>query len=157
MYFGSPAEMVATARRRVKPTVEGSSLLFIDDLGELPVLERMHAAADASELMRVSASLGLDMSERTAHRIIAGQIHPQRNVLKRLTHKSDKSIERAIDLMKDRRGLKISKGDAEEFSRAVERDFRTLADKYYLNLSDEPRIRVSRGKIVVTFDIDESD
>ena len=59
--------------------------------------------------------------------------------------------------MKDRRGLKISKGDAEEFSRAVERDFRILAEKYYLNLSDEPRIRVSRGKIVVTFDIDESD
>ena len=157
VYFGSPAEMVATARRRVKPTVEGSSLLFIDDLSELPVLERMHAAADASELMRVSGSLGLDMSERTAHRIIAGQIHPQRSVLKRLTHKSDKSIERAVDLMKDRRGLKISKGDAEEFSRAVERDFRILAEKYYLNLSDEPRIRVSRGKIVVTFDIDESD
>jgi hypothetical protein len=157
VYIGSPAEIVSTIRRRVTPSLDGSALLFVDDLSELPVLERIPAAADAGELIQVARSLGLEMSERTAHRIIAGQIKPQRNVLSKMTHKSDKSIQRAVDLMRDRRGMKISKSDVEEFSRAVEKDFRILADRYYLSLADDPHIRVSKRKIVITFDVDEAD
>ena len=157
VYVGSPAEIAATARRRVRPSVNGASLLFIDDLDELPVLERFHAAADASELLAVSRSVGLDMSERTAHRIFSGQVKPVRSVLSRLSHKSDKSVERAVDLLRDRRGLKISKSDLEEFGRIMERDFSFLSERYYLSLTDDPQIRVTHGKISVTFDVEEGD
>ena len=42
---------------------------------------------------------------------------------------------------------------ARQFSRAVERDFNDLATRYYLNLCGDPKIRVSRDRITVTFDL----
>jgi len=154
VYLGSAAEIVATARRRVKPTVDGADLLFIDSLAELPVLERLHAAADARELVKEAAALGLTLSERTAHRIISGNIKPQRSVYSRLTHTAAKTEHPAeIDLVKDRRGLVISHKDVQEFSRIMERDFSYLAERYYLTLASDPKVRVSHGKVLVSFDL----
>ena len=129
----------------------------MDSLSGLPVLERLKAAADASELLDVCLSLGLEMSERTAHRIVAGQIKPLRSVLARLTHKGDPTASREVDLARDRRGLKLSKDDAEEFSRIMERGFSFVAKRYYLSLAADPKVKVTPRRITVTFDLDESD
>ena len=158
VYLGSASEIAATARRRVQPTATATDLLFMDDLSALPVLERLRVAADAGELMSVAASLGLSMSERTAHRIVAGQIRPQRSVASRLEHRTDAGQGTGeVDLHRDRRGLKVSADDLGEFSRIMERDFSYLADRYYLSLSEEPRVRVSRGRVTVTFEVGEGD
>lgn len=158
VYLGSPAEVVATARARAAQSVDGSELLFIDSLDDLPVLERLRAAADASELRSQAASLGLEMSERTAHRIVSGQIRPLRSVVARLTHRgSANAAPREVDLARDRRGLRISREDVEEFSRALERDFALLGERYYLSLSSDPRVKVGRRRITVTFDLEEGD
>ncbi len=159
VYLGSPAEIVATARARVPLSVDVADLLFIDSLSELPVLERLRVAADAGELLEVASSLGLEMSERTAHRIVSGQIKPARSVLARLLHKGSSSdvVSREVDLSRDRRGLKLSESDLEEFSRIMERDFSYVADRYYLSLATDPKVRVSSGRITVTFDLEERD
>lgn len=158
VYLGSPAEIVATARARVAPSPDASELLFLDCLDQLPVLERLAVAADAAELLDVALSLGLEMSERTAHRIVSGQIRPLRSVAARLTHRGDPSKRpREVDLARDRRSLRISREDAEEFSRAMERDFALLADRYYLSLSADPKVKVGRKRITVTFDLEEPD
>ena len=156
VFLGSAAEIVATARRRISPSVVGSQLLFLDDLSELPVLERIRAASDARELREQAQACGLDISERTAHRIIAGQIKPLRSVLSRLTHASAPK-ERSVDLSRDRRGLRLSEGDAEEFVRMMERDFAYLAERYYLTLSATPKIRVSANHLSVSFDYEGED
>ena len=122
------------------------------------MLERLRAAADASELRSQAASLGLEMSERTAHRIVSGQIRPLRSVVARLTHRgSANAAPREVDLARDRRGLRISREDVEEFSRALERDFALLGERYYLSLSSDPRVKVGRRRITVTFDLEEGD
>lgn len=158
VYVGSAGEVVATARRRMRPAGSGSSMLFLDDLTELPLLERLHAAADARELAEVAAGLGLPISERTAHRVLAGTIKPVRSVWSRLSHRAgDVASHRPVDLALDRRGLRLSKGDAEEFSRIMERDFAWLADRYYLELAHAPRVSAGRGKVTVTFDLASSD
>lgn len=154
VFLGSPAEIVATVRARAASTVDDTGLLFVDDLASLPVLQRLCAAADARELVDVAAGLGLAISERTAHRILAGSIRPVRSVVARLTHTSDGPSRPApLDLAKDRRGLKLAPDDVEEFSRAMERAFDYIADRYYVSLDDAPRIRLSGDKLVVTFDI----
>lgn len=157
VYIGSPAEIAATARVKAAKTVDASDLMFLDDLSVLPVLERLRVAADASELKRVSESLGLDMSERTAHRIISGQVKPQRSVIARLTHRAGPKVPKDIDITRDHRGLRLSKEDCADFSRAMERGFAELAEKYYLQLTDAPKVRVGKGKITVTFDLEQSD
>ena len=101
------------------------------------------------------------MSERTAHRIVSGQIRPLRSVAARLTRsaapRGDAPREREVDLARDRRGLRVAPADVEEFSRVMERDFSLLADRYYLSLAGEPRVRVSGQRVTVTFDLAPSD
>lgn len=161
VYLGSPAEVVATARARAARSVDGADLLFMDSLDRLPVIERLRAAADARELREQASSLGLDMSERTAHRIVSGQIRPLRSVAARLTRRPDDTRgatgEREVDLVRDRRGLRMAPADVEEFSRVMERDFSLLADRYYLTLAGEPRVRVGGQRVTVTFDLVPSD
>lgn len=158
VFVGSPAEIAATARARAAVTVDSADLLFLDSLDSLPVLERLRAAADAAELRSQACALGLEMSERTAHRIVSGQIRPLRSVVARLTHGAAPRREpREVDLARDRRGLRVAPGDLEEFSRALERDFDLLAERYYLTLSSDPKVRVGRGRITVTFDLEERD
>lgn len=158
VYLGSPAEVVATARARAKADMSGTDLLFLDDLGQLPLLQRLNAAADTRELMEVAAAMGLELSERTAHRILAGQIKPVRGVYARLAHKGQAGTgSRAVDLVADRRGLKLSKDDADEFSRMMERDFTWLAHRYYLELAGSPKVTARAGKITVTFPLTQED
>lgn len=159
VYLGSPAEIVATARARERGTFDSSELLFADSLDDLPVLARLSAAADATDLRSQAALLGLDMSERTAHRIVSGEIRPLRSVLSRLTRRDSapRATSREIDLLKERRGLRLSRDDLDEFSRSLERDFGLLAERYYLTLASDPKISVGKGKITVTFALGEGD
>lgn len=158
VYLGSPAEIAATLYDQATSSLDASKMLFIDDEGELPVCERLGCAADAADLMRIARSIGLEMSERTAHRILSGQIKPLRSVSSRLLRmRSERKAPAPIDLSRDRRGLKIAQDDLDEFSRVLERDFEGLAARYYLSLSREPRIRVSRDSITVTFDIQKGE
>ncbi len=158
VYLGSPAEMVATARRRMRPQLTGSELLFIDDLGALPVLERLYLAADAGELAEAAASVGIELSERTCHRIVSGQIRPVASVYSRMTH-ADAGTDRSreVDLAKDRRRRRLSREDAEEFTRIMEQQFEFVGERYYLTLAGSPRIRLSGDRLVVTFPIEEDD
>ena len=156
VYLGSAAEIAATIRSRVRLSVSDTDLLFMDDLTPLPVVERIAAAADASELQAQCASVGLEMSERTAHRIIAGQIAPRKSVLSQIMREAS-SEPAPIDLLRDRRGLKISRDDVEEFGRILERDFAFIADRYYLSLTNKPKVRVTKDSIHVTFDLDKHD
>ena len=156
VYLGSPAEIAATLFSHASSTVDAGRLLFIDDAEELPVVDRLGSAGDASDFMRIAESIGIEVSERTAHRILAGTIKPQRSVSARLLRERTHAVrpqDKPVDLERDRRGLKIAREDLQRFSRGMERSFSELADRYYLTLQGDPRVRVTRDRIVVTFDI----
>ncbi len=156
VYLGSPAEVVATVRARVRPSVPQSRLVFVSDLSELPLLDRLLAAGDAAELVEAAAGLGLEISERTAHRVLAGRVEPRRSVVQVVTRAGDGGA-RPVDLARDRRGLRLSEEDCERFSRIMERDFSYLAERYYLRLASDPKVRASSGRITVTFEVDKGE
>ena len=156
VYIGSATEVAATLYAHASSSVDAGTLLFIDDAADLPVVDRLGSAADAGDFIRIAFSIGIDVSERTAHRILAGTIKPLRSVASRLLRERDPAASKApapVDLERDRRGLRIASEDIERFSRAMERDFADLARRYYLSLSGEPRVRVTRDRITVSFDI----
>lgn len=159
VYIGSPTEIAATLFAHAAKRVDVSQLLFLDSESQLPIVDRLACAGDALDFIRIAASLGIDISERTAHRILAGSISPLRSVAsKLLREKSTRQVKPAVvDLTRDRRGLKIAHEDLESFSRALERDFSDLASRYYLSLTHDPKIRVTRDCITVTFDIGKED
>ena len=157
VFLGSPAEMVATARARIRTGMSIADGMFLESLSELPVLERFRLFADAKELTEISQALGLDISERTAHRIISGQIKPVRTVLSRITHNTSERKPRKVDLEADRRGLRLSPKDTNQFLHLMERDFEYLADRYFLTLSSRPQVRVTGKKLTVTFEYEGED
>ena len=158
VYLGTPTEIAATLYYRAQRTLDRSKLLFVDDEGTLPVVDRLGLAADASDFLRIASGIGLVLSERTAHRILAGAIPPLNSVSARLLREGSAHKDPApIDLAKDRRGLKIAQDDIADFSRVLERSFAQLGNKYFISLAAEPRVRVRRDRITVTFDIDKGE
>lgn len=154
VYLGSPAEIAATLYAHSSGLLDAQQLLFVDSESSLPVISRLGFAADASDFIRIAYTLGIEISERTAHRILSGTIKPVRSVSSRLLRKrTEAAAPSQVDLSRDRRGLKIAQEDLQSFSRALERDFSELADRYYLSLSADPKVRVSHDAITVTFPI----
>lgn len=153
VYVGSPAEIAATLLQTGAQKLTDSQLLFCDDASTLPVTLRVASASDAPELVEICAQIGLTISERTAHRILSGKIAPKRPLLAQLSAKLKKGecAAKPVDIYHDSRGLKLSKDDLSDFSRSLEKVFSDLAQRYYIELSDEPKIRVGKDAITVKF------
>ena len=98
------------------------------------------------------------VSERTAHRILSGEIVPLRTAHSvALKPKEPSSEEAGVDIYRDRRGLKIHEADISAFQRELERAFDSIAERYYLQLRCTPKVKVGRDDIRVRFEIDKED
>ena len=154
--LGSPAEIISTLVFDGKEMLETEGLAFCANPQDLPVVARAAAAVDAADLTSIAGSLGLEISERTAHRILSGQIDPLAPFLDGLlSDSSAKNASKENDMFKDYRGLKVSRDDLERFSRSLKRSFSVLSDRYFVHLCDEPKIRVGKDAITVKFPIEK--
>lgn len=153
VYLGSPAEVLATVRARTRRHVGTGT-----DDGEAAssVLDGVSSAAGAGALLAAARSLGLEVSERTAHRVTAGEVRPLPSVYARLVGTA-RPARRDVSLMQDHRSLRVSDEDLASFSQVMEADFPLLGDAYYLVLKGRPKVTATRGKVVVTFDVQELD
>lgn len=156
VYLGSANEVLATLVTLARFEVDEADLMFTEDFSRLPVWQRPGAAGDAEELAEAADEIGLEISERSAHRILAGEIHPLRKV-GAIAAKTRIAEPVAPDIYRDRRGLKIHPADMESFRRDLEAAFEALAARYYLHLRDEPRVIVGKDQISVKFPMDKED
>jgi len=158
IYLGSPVEVLTTLHMLGRDSLDPSELLFCDDETRLPVWQRPATASDTTELVEVASSLALPISERTAHRVFAGDIAPLESVLHQLQASDEEAPPVAKpDIYKDRRGLRIDHGDLTSFKRELTEAFDGLAERYYLHLKGEPKISIGRDVIRVRFDVDKED
>jgi len=158
VFIGSPSEVLATLVLLARFEMDESELLFCENIARLPVWQRPGAAADAGELADTATELGVGVSERTAHRILGGEITPLRSVMSQVVGGTESgSVSAAPDIYRDRRGLKIHHGDLSAFRGELERAFDAIAEKYYLHLRCEPKITVGRDDIRVRFEVDKED
>jgi len=155
VYYGSPSEIVATLIEYGQQRLDNERLLFCTDPSSLPFCEQLAACGDAAELVDTSTRFGLDISERTAHRITSGQIPPLQPLLDSVLPRRTPSSPDPIDLTKDTRGLKLTREDIDSFSRTMEKAFEPLAKQYYLSLSAMPKISVKGDSITVRFSIEK--
>lgn len=156
VFFGSPAEIIAALIEAGRHSLTDAELLFCDDIEKLPVFTRPCMAEDAARLADICTSIGLSISSRTAHRILAGKIKKADCLLDRLMKRHRRSPKATkADIYSDSRGLKISREDLDWFSRSMESAFQELSERYYLQLADEPKIRVGKDAITVTFSIEK--
>ncbi|MDR1088812.1 MAG: ATP-binding protein [Coriobacteriales bacterium] len=155
VYLGSPAQIAATLLDFGQRSLKREELLFCKDVRLLPVVQRLAPAGDSAELQKSCEELGLSISERTAHRILAGQIEPLEPLVKSILSSAKALRTSRGSPLKDSRGLQIAQEDSERFARALEAAFEVLGDRYYLSLVDLPRVRVKGNSITVRFDIEK--
>ena len=153
VFLGSPAEVAATLWSQATRLLSSDTLLFCDDPTSLPVTERLAAAGDAPEFLAIATTLGLEISERTAHRILSNQIAALSDLQTQIRRRQ--GGERTVDIYRDSRGLKLAAEDLEAFSREMEKAFESLAARYYLSLTDLPRVLVKGDMITVRFPIEK--
>lgn len=155
VYVGSASEAIAAMRVRMERPNIVLGEDFVKQLTRLPLAQQPTVARDAKELAFVAASLGLDMSERTAHRIVKQQIIAPKNVRSKLLGMT--AARTGMGYAGGERLLSLSKEDKEAFLQQMEHDFSILAKRYYVVPSGKPRMRVGKGSIRVTFDFLEDD
>ncbi|MCL2332870.1 MAG: ATP-binding protein [Actinomycetia bacterium] len=149
LYFGSPAEVVATLRVFGRAELEARGLQTAD-ARLLPVWLWPAQAADGAELFEAARALGLALSERNAYRVLRGEIAPVKTLAEVMRRRvSTKTSEAAVDIYRDARGLKVDPGDLREFQHKVEQAFEELANKYYLMLSDDVKVQVTKRAVSI--------
>ncbi|NTW27845.1 MAG: ATP-binding protein [Coriobacteriia bacterium] len=158
LFIGTPAEILATISATARREIDSSELLFCDDESKLPVWQRPAMASDAAELVRIAVGLGLSISERTAHRVLAGEVAPLRPVLSAATRTGMHAAPAATpDIYRDRRGLRIHPADLAEFQNKLEEAFDLLAERYYVHLRSAPRITLNGDDLRVRFELEKDD
>lgn len=157
VFLGSPTEIAATLVALGHASLDTTDLLFAEDLSRLAVWQRPSAATDASDLVEISAAAGLSISERTAHRILSGELAVLDTVLRLALVDEEPLAQPEPDIYKDRRGLKVHHSDLTEFRREVTAAFDRLAERYYIHLRGEPRVTVGRDGITVRFDVEKEE
>lgn len=157
VYLGTPTEIVASIVAHARGRLDARQLLFCDDPMELPVWLRPAVAGDAAELVSLCAGIGLVISERTAHRVLGGELEPVDSVLESLAPTPELVDPRRPDIYRDRRGLRIAGSDTREFQRRLEEAFDLVAERYYLHLAGEPKVTVGRDSITVRFPVEKDD
>lgn len=157
LYLGTPTEILATLHALGRAALDVADLMFCDDLDRLVVWQRPAACADAAELGDVAARLGLPVSERTAHRVLGGELAALEPLLATLYAEEEPDAKPAPDIYKDRRSLRIQHGDLAAFRAELSSAFDVLAERYYLSLRGEPKVTVGRDSITVRFPVEKDD
>lgn len=158
VYCGTPTEVLSTLSALGRKGKDASSLLFCDNVEKLPICDRAAAAADAGELVDIAESLGLHISERTAHRVLGRELPVLEPVLSIVSGSSESPESPGTpDIYRDRRGLKLHHADIAEFRRELEAAFDLIAERYYLHLKCEPKITVGKEDIRVRFEVEKED
>lgn len=152
VYVGSPSEVVATMRGRCQASPLAASVQASGD--DMPLVEMASLARDARELRACGSELGIEMSERTAHRIIKGEIGVLRHARAMVLGKREGSAAKTGAGTTSRR-VRFSDEDKAELGRALRREFDAFAERYYLASADSPSIRVSDNKVVVSFELSD--
>lgn len=153
VYFGSPVEIAATLYAFGMQTLKPAARAGLHPQDTAPA-KRLALAADANAFAEIAAGLGLELSARSAYRIMQGEIAPLSPFLDTLAREGMPDAARArkpVNLARDFRGLKIAPEDQEEFSAALKQAYAELAQRYYLEPDVEPKFRVSPDGIHVTF------
>lgn len=160
VFLGSPNEIAATlvVRGRAALDATAAASLGAGNHEGVPLCLRSALCDTPAALAQQAALLGLEMSERSARRILDGQIAPAPPFLARLdlpgtqaTGATASSASDAAVLPADARGLKVDAGDLQAFASRLADAWRPLARAYFLEEGVEPQVRVGKDGIRVFF------
>lgn len=160
VYCGSAIDIAATLLDYGLSTLKKEEIAFCDDPELIPLCQRLATAGDPSMFVKIAAGMGMEFSERSARRILDGEVKPLCPLhiqfgFDTLFDADDTTqrVEPKPDMKRDARGLKIAREDLEAFSTAVSSLFDDIAQRYYLDQTDVPKITVTHDAVHIKIEI----
>lgn len=155
VFYGSPTEIVASIYHYGEATLSSHVKAFCTNEQDLQLIKRLAFSADPDDLALRAESLGLNVSSRSARRILDGDLPALEPMVELIEaglsastqHISTSKIPGKACVLKDERGIKIHEDDMETFRHAVKKAYGELAEAYYLEASVDPEISVSPDEI----------
>lgn len=163
LFLGSPAEIASTLYWGGQSFVQSSQAIFSTDTSSFPVTLLLSNASDPAEFAEVARSLGLELSERTARRILKGQIQPASPLLLKIAQAMDEDRQKGSESVgghsgggKKKRGRShphniphIAASDIAPLLNQTTNAFSGIAEKYYLSPNVEVSSRQSDGRLSI--------
>lgn len=165
VYQGTPTEIAATLYAFGKRARTSDLMKVPEDISETPIVFRLSLTSNPSEFTLVAEGLGLTLSERSARRIMDGDIEAVPSVYEQIAQ----SLNREIAFLNDqeqpikktrsnqRRKIALTHEDHEDLANAIKEAYAPLAQRYYLDATVEPVIKVKKDKITINIPLNTSD
>ena len=152
VHVGSPAEVAASLFYYGSSTLSTIERAFCRDANQLPLVKRLGTAGDPETLSELASQMGLVISERTARRIMNGEIAAADSILdlveiSRPERGAAKGGKRGKNA---RKPVKLDKSDTGLLKAAVKDAYAEIAERYYLESGVEPSVRVKGDKITIS-------
>ena len=156
VFFGSPTETIAALYAYGISSLSSLDRLFCKDVSTLPICKRLATASDPKSLACMSQDVGFDISDRSARRVMDGEIAPSENILNAIAIipvSDGKSVKRPKQKAAKRARISFSNEDLSDLKQAAEHAFKALAEKYYLETDVKPSVRSVADKLTISLPI----
>ncbi|MGN0301709.1 MAG: ATP-binding protein, partial [Anaerotardibacter sp.] len=178
VFFGSPTEIAATLYSFNRKALSILDSVFNDEIENTPYIQRLALAYDDDSFVEIAASLGLPLSNRSAYRILKGEIPPLQPLLTlvstaldpnaankgkgskdskeaqcKLQKEINVSKEKILNVRPNQRSFKLLDTDKEKLIALVEEWYEELAQANYLEPGIEPSITCTKQEIKVSIPI----
>lgn len=155
---GSPVEVASALYAYGTSTLSAIDRVFCKDVNALPLVKRLATAGDPATFCEIASGFGIDVSERSARRIMDGEVPEAYSVLDRITLTDKRASKPAPsrqngDALRDRRSFKLAKEDARMLAESVSGAFSDIAERYYLEGDVMPSVNARHDRIVITLPV----
>ncbi|MDD7369101.1 MAG: ATP-binding protein [Berryella intestinalis] len=160
--LGSPTEIAAALYAYGCASLSELDRMFCSDPAKLPLAKRLATAQDPADFAVIAAGLGLEISQRSARRILDGDIDPAFDLLEAVVIESAGGSEKPKAAARRSNAAfgpspSFDQIDIDSLKRSTMRAFAGFAGRYYLSDDVEPSVRVERGRMVVSVPLVVSD
>lgn len=159
VFLGSPTDIAAALVAFGMAALSPAARAFCPDPEQLPLVKRLAVASDPDQLSVLCASLGLELSSRSARRIIDGSIPAAQPLVERLRAESFPAAPSNRKARKaprgDQRGLRLADEDIDLIKDQVRAVMADIAERYYLEGTGDPEVSAGAEAIRITIPLEK--
>lgn len=153
VHLGTPAQIACSLYRYGLATVPAYARAFGDG-ADVPLARSLGLANGPEDLLRLAKDVGLDISLRTARRIIDGASESVDDLTALMARRSFQAptgsrARRSARGHGEAPALRLAEGDKERFLQKVMVSFQELAEAHYLEPCVTPKLRVEKDRLLI--------
>ncbi len=156
IFFGSPAQILATMYNLASTTIEAASQRKELDCFRYPnskLWQCISSISDGAALSKMAKKYyGLDISERNGRRILDGAVKPLLAVVS--SNERQKFVDQGCINTPNREAnltKYIPQQELEYLSKVIQENIREIEQKYFVKIQGEPKVSKFRNQISITF------